>query len=104
VPILTGARNPIVTNCLIVNITACNGADSSVSNESTPTMTNCTFAGNTALDIGGGLYCIESSLYVVEWSTDRMIWHEVPVGEIGSWTDPGALGVGSRKYYRIRLK
>jgi len=37
----------------------------------------------------------------VEWSLDRLIWDEVPVGETGSWTDHDCGAYGC-KYYRVR--
>jgi len=39
--------------------------------------------------------------YVVEWSEDRQTWHEIDVGETGSWTDTDTAAY-ERKFYRIR--
>jgi len=41
--------------------------------------------------------------YVVEWSLDRETWHDVDVGQTGSWTDTDTAAY-ERKFYRIREK
>lgn len=41
--------------------------------------------------------------YVVEWSTDMIVWNEVPVGTEGKWQDSDLAGY-SVKYYRVRLQ
>jgi len=41
--------------------------------------------------------------YVVEWSLDRETWHDVNVGQTGSWTDTDTAAY-ERKFYRIREK
>jgi len=41
--------------------------------------------------------------YVVEWSEDRETWHDIDVGETGSWTDTYTAGY-ERKFYRVREK
>ncbi len=38
--------------------------------------------------------------YIVQWSTDMETWNDVPVGEVGNWTDPDISGA-TKKYYRI---
>lgn len=38
--------------------------------------------------------------YTVQWSTDMLLWHDVPVGETGTWTDTNASGF-IFKLYRV---
>ena len=40
--------------------------------------------------------------YVAEWSDDKVTWHEIPVGQTGTWTDLDAVALNSRRYYRVR--
>jgi hypothetical protein len=41
------------------------------------------------------------ALYIVEWSDDRVTWHDVPVGDVSSWTDTDA-GAVEHRFYRLR--
>jgi hypothetical protein len=38
--------------------------------------------------------------YIVEWSENMSSWTQVPVGQVGQWTDANA-GVYSKKFYRV---
>jgi hypothetical protein len=53
-------------------------------------------------DIGLEWTAQPRSSYVVEWSGDGAAWHEVAVGQTGSWTDAHAAALNSRRYYRVR--
>jgi hypothetical protein len=39
--------------------------------------------------------------YIVEWSEDMLSWTQVPVGQVGEWTDTDAGGY-SKKFYRVK--
>ena len=39
--------------------------------------------------------------YVVEWSSDRVGWNPVSVGQTGSWTDVGG-AANPQRFYRVR--
>ena len=41
--------------------------------------------------------------YIVEWSTDMINWHQIPVGSQGKWQDSDTAGF-TIKYYRIRIE
>ncbi|UCC23004.1 MAG: right-handed parallel beta-helix repeat-containing protein [Planctomycetota bacterium] len=66
--------SPTVTNCTFSGNTAAdNGGGMSNNNSSNPTVTNCTFSGNTA-DGGGGMYNSDSSLTV----SNCILWGNTP--------------------------
>jgi hypothetical protein len=39
--------------------------------------------------------------YSVQWSDDLAIWHDIPVGQVDTWTDFGALRTVPRRFYRV---
>ena len=39
--------------------------------------------------------------YIVEWSEDMSSWTQVPVGQVGEWTDTN-VGRYAKKFYRVR--
>lgn len=72
--------SPTVTNCRFSGNTADYGDGMANDTSSSPTLTNCTFAGNSA-DFGGGM-CNQSSSVTV---TNCILWGDSP-SEI---LDPG---------------
>ena len=42
-----------------------------------------------------------NTAYIVEWSEDMSSWTQVPVGQVGEWTDTNAGGY-VRKFYRVK--
>ena len=44
---------------------------------------------------------VPGTSYVVEWSSDHLVWNPVSVGQTGSWTDVGG-GANAQRFYRVR--
>ncbi len=38
--------------------------------------------------------------YTVQWSSDMQNWHDISVGQTGTWTDTNTYGY-TAKYYRV---
>lgn len=39
--------------------------------------------------------------YSVRSSDDLLTWSSIPVGQTNTWTDPGALGLATQRFYRV---
>ena len=39
--------------------------------------------------------------YSVQTSEDLINWTNIPVGQVGTWTDPGAIGAAAKRFYRV---
>ncbi|MBN1916266.1 MAG: right-handed parallel beta-helix repeat-containing protein [Verrucomicrobia bacterium] len=60
----------------------------------------------TSIELTGGMVQIQwnarpGASYAVEWSDNCVDWHEVPVGETGTWTDVDS-PLYTEKRYRVR--
>jgi len=79
---------PELTNCLITNNTAgLDGAGLSLNVDATPTISNCTLAGNAVSDqdgSGGGLACYDAYVQVINsifWSNTAAHGAQIAVGD-----------------------
>jgi hypothetical protein len=39
--------------------------------------------------------------YSVQTSEDLIEWTNIPVGQVGAWTDSGAIGAAAKRFYRV---
>jgi hypothetical protein len=39
--------------------------------------------------------------YSVQTSEDLINWNNIPVGQVGTWTDPGVIGATAKRFYRV---
>ena len=60
-----GAVMPTISNCTFTGNTAQNGGGVAVGPNSIPTIINCLFTGNTATNLGGGIYNLQSTVTII---------------------------------------
>ena len=65
---LNSGSNPTVTNCSFIGNTASQIGGGMANFSSSPTVTNCSFIGNTSSEIGGGMFNFDSSPTVTNCS------------------------------------
>jgi len=78
--------SPTLTNCTFESNTAINGSGM-YNYSSSPTLDNCTFTSNTAAEYGGGMYNGDSDGNPT--LTDTTVCGNTPDQIYGSWTDNG---------------
>ena len=76
-----GCSSPTVSNCTFNGNTANNGGGMANTIGCSPTVTNCSFSGNAAANNGGGMFNLAVNSSLAPPMRGRSSWADVAAGE-----------------------